>query len=210
MTARRGAALALAAAALLACGAPEREAEAPRADSTAAVASEPVPGPLPDTLPPDEPSTAVATEGFIVGAATAPSTVTEGVALLRGVRTGTHPDYERFVIELSDQGAGFPAYSASYIDKPLHECGSGEQVFPVGDGWLEIRMEPLDAHTPEGQPTISHRPQDLPGLENLMRMYMTCDFEAVSTIVLAVRSPNRFRVLTLESPRRIVVDIQRR
>ena len=200
-------------AALVSCGAPERDAEEPETpDSSVAAAPTPdeaEPGPAPDSIVPNQPDDPGGTEGWIVGTAEAPSTVQGGVALLSSVRTGTHPDYERFVIELSDQGAGFPSYHVSYIDKPLIECGSGEQVFPVGDAWLEIRMEPLDAHTQEGQPTVSHRPRDLPGLANLLRMYMTCDFEAVSTIVLAVRTPNRFRVLTLEGPRRIVVDIQR-
>ena len=138
-----------------------------------------------------------------------PSTVQEMVALLTAVRTGRHEEFERIVLELSDQGLGVPGYHVEYIDKPLHECGSGEQVFPVGDGWLEIRMQPLDAHTPEGQPTVSHRPVATPGLDNVLMLYMTCDFEAMTTLVIAVRSPNDFRVFDLESPRRIVVDIQK-
>jgi hypothetical protein len=38
---------------------------------------------------------------------------------------------------------------------------------------------------------------------------MMCDFEAVTTLVIAVRSPNPFRAFHLESPRRIVVDVQK-
>jgi hypothetical protein len=135
--------------------------------------------------------------------------VEEAVALLTAVRTGRHEDFERIVLELSDAGLGVPGYHVAYIDRPLHECGSGEQVFPVGDGWLEVRMQPLDAHTQEGQPTVSHRPVTTPGLQNVLALYMTCDFEAMTTLVVAVRSPNDFRVFDLASPRRIVVDIQK-
>ena len=94
---------------------------------------------------------------------------------------------------------------------------SGIPCFVVRIGRLEAdleprvadRMDPLNAHTEEGQPTIPRAPQDFPELANLKRLYVTCDFEAVTTLVLAVGMPNRFRVLTLEGPRRIVVDIAR-
>ena len=155
------------------------------------------------TVSQDEP------ENWTTGALEQESTVREGVALLTALRTGRHEEYERVVLELTGPGLGIPSYHVSYIDKPLIECGSGEQVFPVGDAWLEIRMEPLDAHTQEGQPTVPHRPVRTSGLENIAALYLTCDFEAVTTIVLAVRSPNRFRVFDLDSPRRIVVDIEK-
>jgi hypothetical protein len=155
------------------------------------------------TISEDEP------QNWTRGTLESASTVQEMVALLTAVRTGRHVDFERIVIELSDQGSGVPGYHVEYIDKPLIECGSGEQVFPVGDAWLEIRMQPLDAHTQEGQPTVSHRPVATPGLGNVLALYMTCDFEAMTTLVIAVRSPNDFRVFDLASPRRIVVDIQK-
>jgi hypothetical protein len=113
------------------------------------------------------------------------------------------------MFELSEQGAGIPAYHVEYVDRPLVECGSGEQVVPVGDAWLEVRMEPLDAHTQEGQPTVPHRPVRTTGLEHIQALYLTCDFEAVTTLVIAVRSPSAFRAFSLESPRRIVVDVRR-
>jgi hypothetical protein len=148
-------------------------------------------------------------ENWTTGALASQSTVRDAVALLTAVRTGRHADFERVVFELSEQGAGVPAYHVAYIDKPLIECGSGEQVFPVGDAWLEMRMEPLDAHTQEGQPTVPHRPVRTSGLENILALYLTCDFEAVTTLVIAVRSPNPFRAFHLESPHRIVVDVQK-
>jgi hypothetical protein len=43
----------------------------------------------------------------------------------------------------------------------------------------------------------------------VLALYMTCDFEAMTTLVIAVRSPNDFRVFDLASPRRIVVDIRK-
>jgi hypothetical protein len=174
-----------------------------RQDSAVTAPSDSIDPPAVLTISEDEP------ENWTRGTLERASTVQEMVALLTAVRTGRHEEFERIVIELSDQGTGIPGYHVEYIDKPLIECGSGEQVFPVGDGWLEIRMQPLDAHTQEGQPTVSHRPVRTPGLENVAAIYMTCDFEAMTTLVIAVRSPNDFRVFDLASPRRIVVDIQK-
>ena len=207
--------------ALFACGEPKGEATASlegvadtlegdsagmvssREDSAVTAAADTTDPPAVLTVSEDEP------DNWVRGTVTSPSTVREGVALLSAVRTGRQENFERVVFELSDQGLGIPAYHVEYIDKPLIECGSGEQVFPEGDAWLEVRMEPLDAHTQEGQPTVPHRPVRTTGLENVTALYLTCDFEAVTTLVIAVRSPGRFRVFDLESPRRIVVDVQK-
>lgn len=160
-------------------------------------------------LPVEVEDASAAPEVWIRGTATAAATVTSEVTVLTMLRTGRHADFERVVLELGDRGGGFPSYNVEYVDRPLHDCGYGEETFPVGDAWLEIRLYPIDGHTQEGQPTIDHEPHDLPGLENIMRVYTTCDFEAVVTVVLAVRSPNEFRVFELNDPRRIVVDVRK-
>jgi len=46
-------------------------------------------------------------------------------------------------------------------------------------------------------------------LQNVLRLYLTCDFEAVTTLAAALRSPNPFRAFHVESPRRIVVDVSK-
>ena len=217
----RRSALALLAGAALACGEPKGEGveslegvadtlEGDSAGYPSVAEDSAVTSPADSTDPPalltvaeNEP------DNWTTGLLESPSTVRDAVALLSAVRTGRHADFERVVLELAEQGAGVPAFHVEYIDKPLIECGSGEQVFPVGDAWLEVRLEPLDAHTQEGQPTIPHRPVRTTGLENILALYLTCDFEAVTTLVIAVRSPKQFRAFSVESPRRIVVDVGR-
>jgi hypothetical protein len=123
------------------------------------------------------------------------------------VRSGVHPGYHRVTIELGEAG-GMPGYHLEYVDRPLHQCGSGNEIHPVGQAWLELRMEPARAHTEEGRPTLAGREIPLAG-ELLERAYLTCDFEGVVTLVLAVRAPNPFRVITLVGPTRLVVDLRR-
>jgi hypothetical protein len=129
-----------------------------------------------------------------------------GVATLRGVRTGRHDGFDRLVFDFG--GDAVPSYRIAYVDRPVHECGSGHTVELPGDGWLAIRFEPARAHDDEGRATIPDR--DLrPDLGNVLRLRTICDFEAHLDWVAAVGSPNPYAVLHLRGPERLVVDIRR-
>jgi hypothetical protein len=128
----------------------------------------------------------------------------EQVAILTAIRIGQHSDHDRIVFEFS--GPSLPGYHIEYIDKPVRSCGSGEVVPLAGDGWLEIRMSPAAAHTEQGQPTIKTRAFTL-NLPAVRELKSTCDFEADVTWVAGVSSPNKYRVLELIDPVRLVVDI---
>lgn len=164
--------------------------------------------------PPDPTDTA----SWSIGVTSAPSTATAPtLPVLTAVRAGTHPDYERVTLELAgspdggstaDVPSGRPGYKLEYVDRPLRACGSGDEIFPVGDAWLEIRLEPAAAHTEAGQPTLGPREVHVDG-PLLQRIYRTCDFEGIVVHVLALASPNEYRVFTLEDPTRIVVDVRR-
>jgi hypothetical protein len=129
-----------------------------------------------------------------------------GVATLVSLRAARHAGYDRVVWELSGSA---PGVHVEYVDRPVRQCGSGAPVPLPGDAWLEVRLEPARAHTEEGRPTIAERRRTA-GLPIVLEMVQTCDFEAVVTWVLAVSSPEPFRVTRLASPPRVVVDIRRR
>jgi hypothetical protein len=129
-----------------------------------------------------------------------------GVALLRAVRAARHEGLDRVVLEFD---GALPAYHIEYIDRPVRRCGSGDATALEGDGWLEIHLEPAAAHNEQGQPLLLAREQ-WPGLPIVREIELTCDFEAHVNIVLGVASPNRYRVLELSSPARLVVDIRHR
>lgn len=146
--------------------------------------------------------------GWTVGRLSSSATLDAGpppLPVLTSLRTGAHPEYERIVVELAST-AGLPGYGLEYVDRPLHECGSGRQIFPVGDAWLELRLEPAAAHTEAGSPTLGDREVAVAG-RVVQRIYRTCDFEGVVTLVIAVSTPNRFRVVTLADPSRLAVDV---
>lgn len=127
-----------------------------------------------------------------------------GVAVLRGVRTGQHADFDRVVFEFEGER---PGYHVEYVDRPVRACGSGDVVEVAGDGWLEVRMEPASAHTDAGEPTIPFRERRL-SYPVLLELQITCDFEATVTWVLGVGSPNRYQVMELTDPTRLVINVR--
>ncbi len=128
-----------------------------------------------------------------------------GAALLTGVRVAKSEGFERMVLEFD--GSELPAYRIEYVDRPVYQCGSGEPVEIEGDGWLRINLQPANAHTEEGVPTITER-ASRPALPIIRELRMICDFEAMVEWVAGVSSPNPYRVSELTEPTRLVVDIR--
>lgn len=126
------------------------------------------------------------------------------MATLLEVRTASHEGYERIVFSFG--GGPLPGFRVEYIDQPVRACGSGDVVDLPGDAWLSIRLEPAQAHTEEGRPTVAERSRVL-DYENLKALRMICDFEGQVEWVAAASAPQRYRTLELKAPVRLVVDV---
>jgi hypothetical protein len=100
-----------------------------------------------------------------------------------------------------------PGYELEYIDSPVIKCGSGDPTAVAGQGWLQVRLTPAQAHTDGGQVTVTAREQK-PALPVLQELELTCDFEGEVTWVLGNAKPNKYRVMELREPTRLVVDVQ--
>jgi hypothetical protein len=127
-------------------------------------------------------------------------------AILKSIGAVTQDHGERVVFEF--EGDHVPGYHLEYIDHPVRQCASGAVVEIAGDAWLQVRLSPAQAHTEDGQPTLSRRKWN-PGLGIIREIASTCDFEGDVTWVLGVAAPNRYRVIELANPSRLVVDILR-
>jgi hypothetical protein len=129
----------------------------------------------------------------------------DGAALLTSVRTGQQENFDRIVFEFA--GGELPNYHIEYVDQPVRSCGSGDVVSLKGDAWLEIGFRPANAHNEQGEPTVKTR-ELAPNHKIVKELKSTCDFEADVEWVAGVASPNKYRVLELRSPTRLVVDIK--
>jgi hypothetical protein len=128
-----------------------------------------------------------------------------GVATLTVARLARNEGFDRLVLEFG--GDELPSYRVEYVDQPVIQCGSGDPIRLQGDGVLLVRMEPARAHDDEGRPTIAER-ITRPALPVVVESRIICDFEAHLDWALGVATPNRFRVLELAQPSRLVVDIR--
>jgi hypothetical protein len=128
------------------------------------------------------------------------------VAVLRDVRAARHEHFDRVVFEF--EGDARPGYHVAYIDKPVRQCGSGDIVEIAGHGWLSVQIRPAAAHDEAGKAKIPFRERKL-SLGVVQEIERTCDFEGEVSWVLGVSSPNRYRVLELEKPARLVIDVKR-
>lgn len=130
-----------------------------------------------------------------------------GQATLVEVRAAAHEGYDRLVFEFS--GTQVPGYKVSYESKAV-ACGSGQDLTDfVGEGkapagLLLVDMRPAVAHTEAGEATAVRALR--PGLESLVNVFRTCDFEGVVTYAVALSDEHPFKVTTLSNPPRLVID----
>lgn len=133
---------------------------------------------------------------------------TESV-LLTNVRTGRHDGFERIVFEFA--GDERPGYQVQWAGGPVLADGSGNMVSIEGHGHLQIVMDQASGVDLETGTTSYSGPDRISagsGVEIVNELVRTGDFEGVLTWVAGVDAPGPFRVVTLRSPTRLVVDIE--
>lgn len=124
--------------------------------------------------------------------------------VLTDVRTGAHSDYDRITFEFD--GSLRPHYRVEYITPPATGCGSGEPATIAGAALLQVRFTPANAHDEQGALTIDAT-EVTPALTTLLEAEETCDFEADVQWALGLSQEVDFRVLELDNPPRIAVDV---
>ena len=128
-------------------------------------------------------------------------------ALLTAVRAARHEGYDRIVFEFANE---LPGYAVRYVQPPIHQDGSGNVVPVKGNHFLQVRMEnALDADlTKPSAPRTYTGPQRFsPGTPEIAELVRAGGFEAVLTWVAGLVDRVDFRVSTLQSPPRLVVDV---
>ncbi len=126
-------------------------------------------------------------------------------ALLVDVSTGLQEGFDRIVFEFEE---GLPGYRIQYVEPPIRGEFSGLPVEIAGNAFLRVSFRSAAGVDPlTGEPTYEG-PFEIPtGLPSLLEAEGTGDFEAVLTWVLGLAEEVDFRVLELEDPFRVAIDV---
>jgi len=128
------------------------------------------------------------------------------MAHLTAVRMAGHDGFDRMVLEFADQ---VPGYTVGYSPLPAREDASGFEIPLPGAGTvLQISLIPATATGWGGGPQTFPGPWDLTANTGSITEFKSAgDFEAMLTWVAGVRTQQPFRVLVLDGPPRLVVDV---
>lgn len=125
--------------------------------------------------------------------------------VISAVRAGQHPGYDRVVVQLS--GPGAPGWEADWAQE-AHTQGKGDPITPGGENLLVLRGTGATMPAlPEQQQGAYQGPASLPvGGKGVESAYIDLTFEGQYQLVVGAHSRS-YRVFTLESPTRLVVDV---
>jgi hypothetical protein len=192
----------LAAGAMAACG--DDDDDAPPSETPAVSASETV-------RPTDASGTPSVTEEPFADGSRAPSegagSPAGATGILVNIRIARHVDYDRITFEFREDAR--PPYHVEYVQPPIIADASGLEVEIAGSAFLRIRMEPAAGHDPNtGEETYGGTLELNPGLPALVEAERTGDFEGVLQWVMGLAEETDFRVVPLDDPPRIAVDVK--
>ena len=146
-------------------------------------------------------STSTATTVFD-GATTPTSIAGDGSGLLTEVRVGAEGDLERVVFEFRDE---LPGAMVEYVDPPITQDASGEEIAVAGSAFLQVVMMPATGYDFEADAESYTGPDRVTGDTTVVQeVVRTGDFEGYLTWVIGLDREVPFRVLTLDDGRLVV------
>lgn len=131
-------------------------------------------------------------------------------AQIADVRVGSHgagaSGFDRIVFEFA--GPGIPEVTLRAGTPPFTKDPSGLPLAVRGTSFLVLVLHGGTAVTPEGTMTYDGPTDFTPDFPALTELRQAGDFEAVSEWVAGLTGPSCHRLFVLESPTRLVLDVQ--
>jgi hypothetical protein len=130
---------------------------------------------------------------------------TAAVANIVDVRVGTHDGYDRVVFEFEQ---GTPELTLDRAEPPFTQDGSGLPIDVDGSSFLGLVMRGGTKQTDAGTSSYDGSTDIAPGFATLAHLIEGGDFERQSTWYLGLTGEACVRVLLLDGPPRLVIDIE--
>ena len=128
-----------------------------------------------------------------------------GIANITDVRVGAHDGYDRVVFEFEQ---GTPELTLAQATPPFFADGSGFEVEVAGDRFLALTMRGGTKQTESGDSSYDGPTEFHAGLPALVDLVEGGDFEAQSTWYFGLSADHCVRLIILEDPPRIAIDIE--
>ena len=129
-----------------------------------------------------------------------------GHAFPSSSRVGSHPGYERVVVQYTG-GAADLTWKTTWTSDPIDE--KGERINVKGDVFLQIDVagvrEPSDVAT---LPPTLH-PGSLAGLSTVKGVSVQYPFEGQHMVFIGLSAKNSYRIQVLKDPSRLVIDVKK-
>jgi hypothetical protein len=130
---------------------------------------------------------------------------TVAVANIVDVRTGTHTGYDRVVFEFEQ---GTPELTLDRASPPFSEDASGLPLAVTGESVLRLTMRGGTKQTDAGTSSYDGPTDREVAHPALVHLIEGGDFERQSTWYLGLRAEACARVLLLDGPPRLVIDVE--
>ena len=129
-----------------------------------------------------------------------------GHAFPSSSRVGSHPEYERVVVQYTG-GAADLTWKTTWTSDPIDE--KGERINVKGDVFLQVDVagvrEPSDVAT---LPPTLH-PGSLAGLSTVKGVSVQYPFEGQHMVFIGLSAKNSYRIQVLKDPSRLVIDVKK-
>jgi hypothetical protein len=137
------------------------------------------------------------------GSTTATDIPSAGSGVLTDVRAGAEGGLERVVFEFRDDA--LPGAHIEYVDPPITQDGSGEQIAVDGDAFLQIVFNPATGYDFDAGTEAYTGPDRVTGGTTVVQeVVRTGDFEGYLTWVIGLSSEVEYRALTLDDGRFVI------
>ena len=152
----------------------------------------------------DSTATTLSGDGF---ATSTVSTPPEQRGLLKSVTATQAGPVDRVTFEFEGD---LPGYRVGFVDRPIVEDGSGEEVTVDGESVLAVHFEPASGFdlSGEGRQVYTGPTRLDLATRAVLDVVRTSDFEANLEWVLGLDTKAPFRVRTESSPNRVIVEVQ--
>jgi hypothetical protein len=135
------------------------------------------------------------------------STPPQRRGLLKDVTATAAGDVDRVTFTFEGD---LPGYRVGFVDRPIIQDGSGEEVTVDGESVLQVHFEPASGFdlAGEGRQVYTGPTRLDLATRTVLDVVRTGDFEAVLEWVLGLDTKAPFRVRTESSPNRVVVEVR--